>query len=209
MSIPIYDFFERTGTIGFLLKDTDLRAGYRVVATLAERDNIAISARALGMKVFVQADSNEYQLQRTLANSGWTNIKASIGKITAKRSLRVTDKLRQMNAYQFETWAQNHLITWFNALPSATRVIDAPVTVFRVSYEQGGLAPVYAEADHVQDQQFYVGDATFLFIGTPSGAAISLDASMLFAISKSLIPLGDSVESAMNEYATRKAAEAP
>lgn len=74
-----YDFnqrFNRTGD-SFLLQDTDLRGGFRTVASIAERDAIPLLARKVGMVVRVISaleGAIDYTILpgKPITNAGWT-----------------------------------------------------------------------------------------------------------------------------------------
>lgn len=72
MPLSPSSFFIPPAGVPFVLEDKYLRGGYRVVATNAERDAIAISARKQGMRVLV-ADANfiEYELRGGTGNGNW------------------------------------------------------------------------------------------------------------------------------------------
>jgi len=62
MAVPLTSFLSKASpAIPFLLKDTDLRGGYRVVSTEADRDAIPTGAKAPGMLVFVTENSTFFQ----------------------------------------------------------------------------------------------------------------------------------------------------
>lgn len=63
------------GTIPYLTDDQDLKGGFRCVASIADRDAIAIGARRAGMLVRVVESGvvTDYVLSATdLTNTGWT-----------------------------------------------------------------------------------------------------------------------------------------
>lgn len=62
MAIPLSSYLSKaSGSIPFLLKDVDLKGGFRVVADIAERDTIHIGAKTAGMLVYVAATGEFYQ----------------------------------------------------------------------------------------------------------------------------------------------------
>lgn len=79
MPIAISSDFQRVGGY-FLVRDTDLKGGFRVVSTLADRDAIPLQARTKGMLVRVIGanDYNIYELTGTsLGNSSWKDFKVA------------------------------------------------------------------------------------------------------------------------------------
>jgi hypothetical protein len=72
--------FVKTGDF-YLLVDTDLRGGFRIVSSLAERDAIPIQARKQGMMVRVIEASGitnwELGFGKPITNAGW--VEASLG----------------------------------------------------------------------------------------------------------------------------------
>lgn len=80
MATNISQRFAKTGDF-YLLEDTDLRGGLRVVSSLAARDAIPIQARKQGMLVRVVEDGKismwELPFGKPITNAGWTE--ASLG----------------------------------------------------------------------------------------------------------------------------------
>lgn len=80
MATNISQRFVKTGDF-YLLVDTDLRGGFRIVSSIAERDAIPIQARKQGMMVRVIEPSGitNWELGHGLAitNAGW--VEASLG----------------------------------------------------------------------------------------------------------------------------------
>jgi len=76
----ISQHFVKTGDF-YLLVDTDLRGGFRIVSSLAERDAIPIQARKQGMMVRVIGTDGitnwELGYGKPLTNAGW--VEASLG----------------------------------------------------------------------------------------------------------------------------------
>lgn len=67
MAVPITSFLSKaSAAIPFLLRDSDLRGGYRVVTTVEDRDAVAIGARTVGMMVFVSNDAAFFQWDGSL-----------------------------------------------------------------------------------------------------------------------------------------------
>lgn len=80
MATNISQRFVKTGDF-YLLVDTDLRGGFRIVSSLAERDAIPIQARKQGMMVRVIEASGitnwELGFGKPITNAGW--VEASLG----------------------------------------------------------------------------------------------------------------------------------
>ena len=80
MATNISQRFAKTGDF-YLLEDTDLRGGMRVVSSIAARDAIPIQARKQGMLVRVVEDGKismwELPFGKPITNTGWTE--ASLG----------------------------------------------------------------------------------------------------------------------------------
>lgn len=80
MATNISQHFVKTGDF-YLLVDTDLRGGFRIVSSLAERDAIPIQARKQGMMVRVIGTEGitnwELGYGKPLTNAGW--VEASLG----------------------------------------------------------------------------------------------------------------------------------
>lgn len=80
MATNISQRFVKTGDF-FLLVDTDLRGGFRIVNSLAERDAIPIQARKQGMMVRVIEATGitnwELGFGKPITNAGW--VEASLG----------------------------------------------------------------------------------------------------------------------------------
>lgn len=80
MATNISQRFVKTGDF-FLLVDTDLRGGFRIVSSIAERDAIPIQARKQGMMVRVieAAGITNWELGfgKPITNAGW--VEASLG----------------------------------------------------------------------------------------------------------------------------------
>lgn len=95
MAIPLSSFLSKgSGALPFLLKDVDLKGGFRVVADIAERDTVHMGARAVGMLVFVTATSEFFQwiggvwepwdvTSMVTVGDGLTNAEGSISVDTA------------------------------------------------------------------------------------------------------------------------------
>lgn len=82
MATNISSRFAKTGDF-FLLEDTDLRGGMRVVASIAARDAIPLQARKSGMLVRVVEDDKismwELPFGKPISNAGWTEAKLGGG----------------------------------------------------------------------------------------------------------------------------------
>lgn len=80
MATNISQRFVKTGDF-YLLVDTDLRGGFRIVSSIAERDAIPIQARKQGMMVRVIEASGitnwELGFGKPITNAGW--VEASLG----------------------------------------------------------------------------------------------------------------------------------
>ena len=80
MATNISQRFVKTGDF-FLMQDTDLRGGFRTVASIAERDAIPVQARKQGMVVRVIESSGittwELGFGKPITNAGW--VAASLG----------------------------------------------------------------------------------------------------------------------------------
>jgi hypothetical protein len=206
MPTPIASRFTRTGDT-YLLEDTDLAGGYRSVSTIAARDNIPLSARRIGMAVYCVADKTEYLLLNALTNASWAQRPLFSGKAHAIAQVVAVDPLQQYTPLTFEQYAMAKVREWFNGLPSANRVLNKPIYYFKIvcgtgtaSLAAGTILPPPAE---------YIGDATFIYDNAANTLPVILDNAALVCISKTLVPLGDAVIRAMDEYADRKASEAP
>lgn len=206
MPTPIASRFTRTGDT-YLLEDTDLAGGYRSVSTIAARDNIPLSARRIGMAVYCVADKTEYLLLNALTNASWAQRPLFSGKAHAVAQVVAVDPLQQYTPLTFEQYAMAKVREWFNGLPSANRVLNKPIYYFKIvcgtgtaSLAAGTILPPPAE---------YIGDATFIYDNAANTLPVILDNAALVCISKTLVPLGDAVIRAMDEYADRKASEAP
>jgi hypothetical protein len=127
------------------------------------------------------------------------------GKLHGVQTIVVVGPLQQMNAYEFEAYAAQQIVLWFNLLPALNRVMNTPVAYFKILCAVG--APGVTVGKTLPANTTYYGDATFLYDAAASSSAVILNATMLVGISKSLIPLGDAVITAMDEYAVRKAGE--
>lgn len=205
MTTPIGSRLLRTGDT-YLLEDTDLRGGYRVVATITERNNIALTARRAGMVVYVQADSTEYVLKGGTGNAFWTVQTPFAGKLHSVHTALVrVSSLQQYDPYTFEVYAKQFICDYFNALAQANRVLSNPVVYFKLLCAVGSTASTTV-GTALPSGATYLGDITFLYDGPASSEIVTLDPTKLISISKSLIPLGDSVIAAMDEYALRKEA---
>jgi hypothetical protein len=83
MAINISSDFKKASTsIPYLLKDADLRGGFRVVADTTERDAIHSFAKVNGMVVFSIADASYYRWNSDLTTPAWENWDLS-GQVTA------------------------------------------------------------------------------------------------------------------------------
>lgn len=204
MPTPLASRLQRTGDT-YLVEDTDIHGGYRSVADIAERNAIPLSARRVGMTVYCIADKTEYQLITSVSNSSWTIRPLFSGKLHGVQTIVVAGPLQQMNAYEFEAYAAQQIVLWFNLLPALNRVINTPVAYFKILCAVGAQSVTVGKT--LPANTTYLGDATFLYDAAASSSAVILNATMLVGISKSLIPLGDAVIAAMDEYAVRKAGE--
>jgi hypothetical protein len=64
--------------VPYLIKDTDLRAGFKVVADTTARDALHVGSRAQGMFVYSVADSTFYTLDSAdTTNTGWSVLNLS------------------------------------------------------------------------------------------------------------------------------------
>lgn len=78
MPIPLGTFLVRSSPgVPFLVSDTDLRGGYRVVADHAARDGLHTASRVPGMLVLTQNDGVIWQLLQ--GNTDWTEWNAPSG----------------------------------------------------------------------------------------------------------------------------------
>nr|DAF93625.1 MAG TPA: hypothetical protein [Myoviridae sp. ctshb19] len=207
MATSIASRFARTGD-SFLLDDNDLGGGYRSVATVAARDAIPLGARRLGMVVYVQADKTEYQLRASLTNASWEQRPLFSGKAHTVAQIVSVGSMFQYDPYTFEQYANQRVREWFNALPQANRVLNKPIYYFKILFALGAPASL-AQGSGLPTGMEYFGDATFVYDTAGSALPVTLDVSSLVCLAKTLIPLGDAVIDAMNEYADRKASEAP
>lgn len=73
MSIKINDNFEllHPSDDGFVVDDSLVRGGFSVANNIAERDAIPLSARKIGMIVYVLSEDVEYVLDGSTYNSSW------------------------------------------------------------------------------------------------------------------------------------------
>jgi len=200
MATSIASRFARTGD-SFLLDDNDLGGGYRSVATIAARDAIPLGARRLGMTVYVQADKTEYQLRASLTNASWEQRPLFSGKIHTIAQLISVGALAQYTPYTFEQYAEDRVREWFNGLSAANRVLNKPLYVFKILFAVG--TPSLAEGTVLPPNTTYLGDATFFYDAAGSASPVILDSNALVCVAKTLIPMGDQVIAAMNEYAQR------
>lgn len=71
--MPIYptSFFIPPQGVPFIVEDKYVRGGYRVLATIAERDAIATASRKEGMLVRCQDDGNIWELKGGTTNTFW------------------------------------------------------------------------------------------------------------------------------------------
>lgn len=207
MTTQISSRFQRTGDT-YLLDDVDLRGGYRVVATIAERNAIGLTARRAGMVVHVQADKTEYTLSGGTGNGYWVVKTPFTGKLhSVHTSLVRVSTVQQYDPYSFEVYARQFICDYFNALSASARVLNTPVTYFKLLRAVGSPSAT-TQGTTLPALTQYLGDITFVYDGAASNETITLTPASLLCISKSLIPLGDSVIAAMDEYALRKDAEA-
>uniref|UniRef100_A0AB39CDZ8 Tail fiber protein n=1 Tax=Pseudomonas phage HRDY3 TaxID=3236930 RepID=A0AB39CDZ8_9VIRU len=204
MPTPIPSRLLRTGDT-YLLDEADLAGGYRTVATLAARDAIPLSARRLGMTVYCQADKTEYQLITSVANTGWGQRPLFSGKVHSVAQIVNVAALQQFNPYVFEQYANARVRQWFNALAPANRVLNKPLYFFKILCAVG--APSLAQGSILPPDTQYLGDATFVYDSAGSSEAVTLVESSIICVAKTLIPLGDQVIAAMDEYAERMAAQ--
>jgi hypothetical protein len=78
MSIPILSTFSRVGSKNYpLLEDADVRGGFQVVDTTADRNAIPANLRKVGMHVFVTGDNTTYRLE--FNPTAWTSVTAGGG----------------------------------------------------------------------------------------------------------------------------------
>ena len=202
MTTPIGSRLQRIGDT-YLVEDTDLRGGYRVVATITERNAIGLSARRAGMVVFVQADKTEYTLNGGTGNSFWTVKTPFTGQLHIVHTALIrVSTLQQYDPYTFEVYVKQLICDYFNSLDAAQRIINRPVTYFKVLRAIG--TPETSIGTTLPTGSSYMGDATLLYDGVPSNDPVTIAPVNLICISKSLIPLGDAVIAAMDEYALRK-----
>lgn len=207
MTTPIGSRLLRTGDT-YLLDDADLKGGYRVVATVTERNAIGLTARRQGMVVFVQADQTEYQLKGGTGNNNWAAKTPFSGKLHSVHTALIrVSTLQQFDPYTFEVYARTFISDYFNTLAANLRVLNSPVTYFKLLRAVGSTAET-SIGTTLPSNTTYLGDATFLYDGAAGSNPVTLGASNLICISKSIIPLGDAVIAAMDEYALRKDAEA-
>lgn len=203
MPTPIGSRLLRTGDT-YLVEDTDIHGGYRSVVDIAERNAIPLGARRVGMTVYCQADKTEYQLIGTVSNSSWNTRPLFSGKLHQVGSIVSVAPLQQFDPYTFELYAAQVVVNWFNQLPAVNRVLNNPVYYFKVLCAVGSTPSVMMGSDLPTNTK-YLGDATFIYDAAASVTPVILNRLMLVGISKSLIPLGDAVIAAMDEYAVRKA----
>lgn len=72
MPLSPSSYFVPPSAIPFLVEDKYVRGGFRIVATIAERDAIHVAARKVGMRVLVaDAQMIEYQLIGGTSNTFW------------------------------------------------------------------------------------------------------------------------------------------
>lgn len=205
MPTPIASRLLRNGD-SYLLDDADLKGGFRSVATIAERNAIALVARRVGMVVFVQEDSSEYTLRGTIGNASWIVRPSFSGKLHTTFSVVNVLLLQQFDPYTFQQYCAQKIVNWFNAQTASDRTITFPTTYFNMLCAVGDKETTqYGKV--LPDSTTYLGECLFVYDAAASSTATTLKLEDLFCLSKTLIPLGDSVETAMNEYAERKSSE--
>ena len=207
MVMPMATRFQRTGDT-YLMEDSDVAGGYRTVADINARNNIPLTARRIGMTVYCVADKIEYQLINSLINASWTARPLFVGKAHSTAQLINVGPLQQFSPLVFEQYAASAVRTWFNNLPAANRKLDKPVYFFKIVCATGTTSSL-AEGTVLPPETEYLGDCTFVYDAAGSSGAVTLVESSLICLSKNLIPLGDPVISAMNEYADRMVLENP
>lgn len=71
--MPLYptSFFIPPAGVPFIVEDKYVRGGYRVLATITERDAIAVAGRKAGMLVHTQDDHNIWELVGGTGNANW------------------------------------------------------------------------------------------------------------------------------------------
>jgi len=200
MPTPITSRLLRTGD-SYLLDDNDLAGGYRSVATIAARDAIPLTARRLGMVVYVQADKTEYQLRASISNGSWEQRPLFSGKAHTVAQIMSVGDLVQYSPMTFEQFAAVRVRQWFNALDASKRILNKPLYYFKIVCAVGNAS--LSEGTVLPPDTEYLGDATFVYDNAGTAAAVTLDESSLICLSKTLIPLGDPVIRAMTEYAER------
>ena len=204
MPTPIPSRLQRTGDT-YLLDDNDLAGGYRSVATVAARDAIPLTARRLGMTVYCQADKTEYQLRASLTNGSWEQRPLFSGKAHSVAQIMSVGDLAQYDPYTFENYAAIRVRQWFNALDASKRILNKPLYYFKIVCCTGTAS--LAEGTVIPPGAQYLGDATFVYDNAGSATAVTLVESSIICVAKTLIPLGDQVIAAMNEYAERMDAQ--
>ena len=189
MPLPINQRFSRTGD-SYLISDTDLKGGYRTVATIAERNNIALDARRVGMIVFVQADKKEYWLLNNIANSSW-QVKSATTSVNAEL-LYFFDKLQNYNEQDFENNPVDALVGWLNQ--NAAGVDSGTYIRIKIYQSQGGSETIQATPPAAD----YAGEITLVYTGAPLVRPVVKE--HFFVLSKFLLPQPNSTANAITSY---------
>lgn len=189
MALPINQRFQRIGD-SYLISDTDLKGGYRTVATLAARNLIPLDARSVGMTVFVQETKKEYWLLNNIANASW-QLKSATASVNTEL-LYFFDKLQNYEELDFEEKPLTALVTWLNANNAA---IDSG-TYIRIKIYQ---APTGNEEIVVLPPSAdYAGEITLLYTAAPLLTPVSK--GYFFVLSKFLLPQPTSTVNALSTY---------
>mgnify|MGYP007099857118 CR=1 FL=1 len=190
MPIDINQRFRRTGD-SYLISDRDLRGGYRTVATIQERNNIALDARTLGMVVFVQADQKEYTLLANISNASW-QVKSNL-PVASYTTLYFFDDVRDYDEEDFEQQPIAALADWFNENNNTVSAIGA---FFRIKIYQAESGT--EKVQNTIPQADYVGEITVVYTSSPLISPVVPSAFGL--LSKYVSPQGNSVVAALNKY---------
>lgn len=190
----------------YLVSDYDVAGGYRCCDTIATRDAIALQARKIGMTVYVSATNTRYRLVGGIGNGYWQTDTPYGGTIHNIFTYYVTAPEQQFDdLYAFEQYAAQQLVSGFNTLPEANRVLDTQLTFLKI-YLLDGTASFTVDTP---ESMTYVGDATFVYMDIPQTAAVELDTSTIMCLSKCLKTQYTAVIKALDAYSEVSEANEP
>lgn len=96
---PTSFFVPPSSSVPFLLEDIYVRGGFRVVSTLADRDEIHNFSRKEGMWVVVQEDNTIYELAGGTANANWRPVEMNKYALPSRNTLSVEPGPVQPDSY--------------------------------------------------------------------------------------------------------------